>query len=407
MKRDRIQFAAMTLAAAVFFGGVSPEAATAESEAAASPGAEATADTRTLMREMFGAFARLVHHTGDPEAFASRAAREEIVRSLQLLQRNAGRLEGHVGHGSLTSAHEAVGRSFTRNVATALDRYIVGQYESARFLTDQLVENCFACHTKLPASHRFEFGAQLLAEEPIASLPPDRKARLAVAARQFDTALELLEAYLADPQNSAVDVALSGAFESYLKIDLRVRGDRSRAIRTFEAFRTRTDLPFYLRGEIDAWLEALRTLDPAAPPGNRLSSARKLVETARAVTAYPGDRRGLVHFVVASRWLYEHASGAELSREERAETLLWLGLCEVHVASSLWVSEAEGFLESAIHTAPESGFAREAYGVLEAVYVEGYTGSAGTHLPPEVERRLASLRERVGLEAATEEITEP
>jgi len=54
--------------------------------------------------------------------------------------------------------------------------------------------------------------------------------------------------------------------------------------------------------------------------------------------------------------------------------------------------------------APGTVHARTAYTILEAVFVEGYSGSGGTHLPPEVERRLASLRDL--LEAAPERAAE-
>jgi len=361
-------------------------------------------ETRALMHEIFAAFATLVRHTDDAEAFASLGEREEIVRSLQTLQRNAERLEQHAARGGLSAAHAPVGRSLTEDVARALDRFIVGHFESARFLSAQLVENCFACHTKLPSDHRFASGAQLLAREPIASLPVEQRALLAVAARQFETALELDEALIGDPGRSPVEIALSGAFERYLKVALRVRGDRERALRTLTAFRERPSLPLYLQAEVGEWIEMLRQLDPDGPDGERLARARERVEAARLRTAYPGDRRGLVNFVVASRWLHEHMAGGDLGREERAETLLWLGLCEIHISSSLWVSEAEWFLESAVRTAPGTVHARTAYTILEAVFVEGYSGSGGTHLPPEVERRLASLRDL--LEAAPERAAE-
>jgi len=356
--------------------------------AGASP-AEAD-DTRALMREIFAAFATLVQHTDDPEAFASRSERESIVRALQALERSAHQLERHGG--VLNESHRPVGRSLTDDVQQALDAFIVGQYESARFLSAQLVESCFACHSKLPADHRFEAGARLLASEPAASLPPERRALLATAARQFDEALRLLEVYLLEPGNPAVEIALSGAFEAYLKLALRVRSDRARALRTLRTFREREDLPLYLEAEVGAWIESLEALDLAAPEGARLARAREQIEAARLLTAYPGDRRGLVQFVVASRWLHQHLDGGELAPEALAETFLWLGLSEVHIGSSLWVSEAESFLERAIRAAPETVHARTAYTVLEAVFLEGYTGSGGTHLPPEVERRLSELR---------------
>jgi len=347
-------------------------------------------DTRALMHEIFAAFATLVRHVEDPEAFASPEAREDIVGSLRALERNAQRLETHGG--PVSAAHRPVGESLVSDAARALDALTLGQFESARFLSAQLVEDCFACHSKLPTHHRFAHGAELLESPAVASLPPERKALVAVAARQFETALSLLESYMADPRHPAVEIALSGAFESYLKVALRVLGDRDRALRTLTAFRGRSEVPVYLDSELSSWIETLRELDPAEPTDRLLARARDQIEQARMLVQYPGDRRGLVHFVVASRWLHQSLEGRTPGREELSETMLLLGLCEIHISSSRWVSEAESFLAGAIRAAPEGASARTAYGTLEAVYLEGYTGSGGTHLPPMVERRLSSLR---------------
>jgi len=359
------------------------------------PGGAAEPDeTRALMHEIFAAFATLVRHVEDPDAFASHGAREAIVRSLRVLERDAEQLETHGG--PVTAAHRPVGGSLAADVASALDAFTLGEFETARFLSAELVEDCFACHSKLPSHHRFAHGAELLESPEVASLPAERKALVAVAARQFETALSLLESYMADTRHSAVEIALSGAFEGYLKLALRVLGDRDRALRTLSDFRARSDVPIYLDAELKGWIVTLRALDPRMPSDRLRARAREEIEQARRLTRYPGDRRGLVHFVVASRWLHQSLAGHAVAREELSETMLLLGLCEIHISSSPWVSEAEDLLEAAIRAAPESEHARTAYATLEAAYLEGYTGSGGTYLPPKIERRLSSLRALLG-----------
>ncbi len=53
--------------------------------------------------------------------------------------------------------------------------------------------------------------------------------------------------------------------------------------------------------------------------------------------------------------------------------------------------QAEFYLESAIRTAPGGPFARTAYALLEQEILADYSGSAGDHLPAEVQGRLTGL----------------
>jgi hypothetical protein len=59
------------------------------------------------------------------------------------------------------------------------------------------------------------------------------------------------------------------------------------------------------------------------------------------------------------------------------------------------MSETKFFLETAIRPAPQSVHARKAYAFLEEYVLVGYTGSAGLHLPADIQARLAELRRLV------------
>jgi hypothetical protein len=56
------------------------------------------------------------------------------------------------------------------------------------------------------------------------------------------------------------------------------------------------------------------------------------------------------------------------------------------------VTETPFFLEMAIRLDPRSPLAAKAYELLNASILAAYTGSAGVHLPHEVEEYLEGLR---------------
>jgi hypothetical protein len=74
-----------------------------------------------------------------------------------------------------------------------------------------------------------------------------------------------------------------------------------------------------------------------------------------------------------------------------AEAYYWLGVAESHIESSYWFSLADQYLETAIRLAPGEPFAANALALLRQRTVEGYTGSAGTNIPPDVQARLDEL----------------
>jgi hypothetical protein len=343
------------------------------------------------MHAIFGAFATLVSRADDPDVFEDPSHHDEILAALRAMDAHLKTLEG--GGGPLTAAHLSARRSLSQDVAASIDAFVTGRYEGARFVVGQMTESCFACHTKLPSDHAFDLGARLLESEPVAGMTLGQRAMIAVAARQFDAALELHEQLLVDPHYPPVEIALSGALESYLKLALRVADEPERARQNLGAFRKRPDVPRYLASEIDAWVAALGQSEPEGPTA--VARAREWIRRGLGLTVYPGDRRGLVPFVMASRELHRGLREPPEDPSARAEIFYWLGICEIHITPSLWLSEAEDFLEESIRTAPQSEHADRAYETLEAVWIEGFTGSGGTHLPVEVERRLGALRELV------------
>lgn len=355
--------------------------------------AEQRAETREVMRGIFAAFSTLVSRSQDPARFSAPAQRAEIAAALAALAERTHDLDAHPG--SLNPAHRSVQRSLADDVKMARQAYAEGFFEAARFRVQQMAEDCFACHSKLPSGQPFDLGAQLIDSPAAREMPAERRALLAVAARQFETALGLYEALFRDPTHSATEIALSGAFESYLKVALRVSGARDRALAALGAFLERSDVPRYLQDELGVWVETLREAPPAdasLPPAERLARARQWIREGQLRTSYPGDGRGVVHFMLASQLLNLQLDRDDGAPRELAEVFYLLGLCEIQISPSLWVSEVEDFLESAIRAAPDTTYARQAYTTLEAVYTRGFTGSDGTYIPPDVELRLATLR---------------
>jgi hypothetical protein len=345
------------------------------------------------MQQIFQALTTVFPLSLSETTFQAPEHRQTIRTALTTLATQATQLEQH-GRGSIP-AFDFLRRALISDAQDVLRRFDHGEYEAAQFILHRLTDNCFACHAKLPPPQHSRLGERFMASSQIASLSLQERARLAVATRQFDTALTLYETLFQATITSASDIGLRGAFEEYLLVAIRVQDDVMRPIIALQKFLQRPDVPPFLRQQLLDWLDAFHGLASTEPDGETLSRARTLIQVGQRRNRFPADRRGLVHFVVASGLLHRYLDAHQADPTQVAEAYYLLGITESYVSRTLWHAQTEFFLETAIRSAPTSSYAREAFAFLENYLITRYTGSSGLHLPPEVQRHLTELRQVV------------
>ncbi len=346
-----------------------------------------TERTRARMREIFASI-QLLLPLSVRGGFDDPAEREGVTRALEALAADAQLLARHAGEDD--PARRFLGRSLAADATNALERFREGRNESAAFLVQQASENCVACHTKLQSPSDSPLTEHFVDDSALAVLRPEERARLQLATRQFDEALATFEALF-----SAKDVhpsAMLGPLTDYLVTSIRVKSDYERPIPVLVRFAKRPDLWMQLRGDVEQWIRDLRDLRPLGEAPAELAAARQLVEQARASDPFGSDQRPLVRAIVASSLLHRWLAEGEHSTAEQAEALTLLGITEMRIDDTFWLSQAEFYLETAIRRAPGTPTAVRAYELLEAETIASYTGAAGIDLPKSLRERLAELR---------------
>ena len=320
---------------------------------------------------------------GDFEA----PANERIVSgALDMLDRSTAQLEQHGASGDVGFAHLA--RSLSIDARDIRLRHDARYSREARYLVQNLTETCVACHSRLPAASA-PLSEAFVRDIAVVALPLEQRAKLAYATRQFDVALDQYEVLLASYEISASDLDLGGHVDDYLELAIRVQRDLPRAASALEEFARRDDLSPVLRQEVPSWIAALSHLTSGEGPDSPIAAARALVTSGEA--QIKSDRHALVEHFEASGLLHRALEG-ELPREERAEAYYLLGRIETRIGRS-WLSEAEAYLETAIRLAPGEPIAADAYQLLDEYLVAGYSGSGGTHVPPDIRTKLDRLRQ--------------
>jgi tetratricopeptide (TPR) repeat protein len=322
----------------------------------------------------------------DEERFDDPANERLVGNALAVLDQSSKGLERH-------GASEDVGfallaRTLSIEARDVRLRYDTGHRREARYLIQTMTETCVACHSRLPSGNAPRSDA-FVREVAVLDLPIEQRAKLAYATRQFDAALDLYEQMLRSKEFSANDLDMGGYLDDYLELAIRVRRDLERPAATMEQFAGRDDLTPVLRGDVSSWITALRDLAGREPATDPIAAARELVAGDGA--QIEADRVALVQHLYASGQLHR-ALATGLARPERAEAYYLLGLIETRIGRTYWLSQAEAYLETAIRLAPGEPIAADAYALLDEFLVAGYSGSGGTHVPPDIQAKLDRLR---------------
>jgi hypothetical protein len=322
------------------------------------------------------------------DTFAASENRAELRAALRELARNASALELHRTEDS--PGFRFFSRRLADDAAEISKRFSAGSTDEARFLLNQVVDDCAGCHARLPDPRERTLGVPLTAS--LERVPPRVRAKLLVATRQFDAALDSYEALFASRESSLSQLDFEGALEDYLNVALRVRGDLARAERTLAALQARGDAPPYLAPLLAGWRAALAELAPVAQRAT-LVDARGVLGRAAALRRYPADRSALVHDLIASSLLHRALARGFASPDETAEATYLLGIAELRSDPARSLPQAEAYLEAAIRAQPGGDIARDAYALLEEQTLLAWMGSGGLDLPPDVGAWLGELRE--------------
>ena len=347
-------------------------------------------ETRQRMQPIFEAVRLLFPLSLDQERFNDPALRDRILASLQLLESSSGDLASHGQERGASFAF--LSRSLSIDARDVHQRYEEGHVREARFLVQQLVETCVACHSRLPSEQSSGLSSQFSSNLEQADLPLDQRAKLEYATRQFDRAVVTYEALLASPDFSPTTLDLMGHIDDYLELSIRVRGEYERPARTLSSFGKRDEVSPALAGEVKHWIRSLREIEKRKPAPKALEEARLLVADAGDAQRFRDERDALVYYLQAGSVLHRYLEDQPTDPDDVATAYYMMGVIETRVGQSFWLSQAEVFLETAIRTAPSSDVAVKSYDLLEEFMVAGYTGSGGAQVPPDIQAKLDELQ---------------
>lgn len=358
----------------------------------------ADSETRHIMKNVADSLEVLLPLSLDGDKFLSPANRETVDRNLAKLADSAGALAEHGASGSLD--FELLASAFARAAKRLREDVREMQPSEARYILVDLTQHCVACHSRQSADRDFPLSAALnkyLSEQPLDEV---ERARLQVALRQFEGAMDTWEMVLSDPTVQPVDMAVDGDFVEYLTVAVRVEKAYRRAVRHLQTVAAREDTPFYLRRRLQSWVRDLESLEHDKDRAPSMADARKVFLRPDSRPGLAWNDSGLVSDLALSASLRELVSSTDgdVTPEDLAEAYYMLGVLEARTTGLYSaLPNMERFWEAAIRTAPDSPYAVEAYALLEEYAATTFSGDLPFERTDETFARLAELRSLIGI----------
>lgn len=288
---------------------------------------------KTAMRGAFDSLTTLIWLTSGPLTPEQTA---DVKRELSALEKVPHALKG----AQLTREPGlgAVSSLFAQYVTQTRTRLEFGDRDAVRYRVRTLASLCFACHSREQVPADFSDAEQRFSQ---LRLSPLERARVLAATRQFDLALTSYRQVLDGPPDHP---DFARALEESLVVLVRVKGDAAATLTLLDAV-TKLPLREPQRVLVSSWRTDVKAWQ-AEPKRLEELQREELVKACSALVASRGDVPLLRASAALTRALPLDASKCA----ERFEERLTLG----------------------------------------------FTGSSGTHIPPDEQRRLDELRALAG-----------
>jgi tetratricopeptide (TPR) repeat protein len=350
-------------------------------------------EVKGSMQQMFNSLLNLQPFLASPEKFSNPKNSEIIRKDLNRLATFK-----HVFPNEMKNEEPgifAISRMFHETIEDARERFKKGNYDYSRHRLRTATAFCFSCHSRVPSEKNFE---DLQKRVEASQLTTFEKADVFAATRQFDKALKAYTDLLTVAPKTSMDVVeYTRSLRRALSITVRVKQNPKETLELIDSVTQRKDVPEFIlrlaqqwRKDAQYWMDD-KVTDKKMPPEELVDKAKKLIERAEKLQSFPADENGDISYLRASNYLHEALDESPQSKS-RTEALYLLGVAYSALQDpTLWDLDRLYF-ESCIREAPHADFAKKCYQRFSEKVYMGYTGSAGTFIPDDEQRRLEELR---------------
>ena len=340
----------------------------------------------------------------DPAYFGAPANRQHIRDEIAELER----VSKNVTHSSAIKTSDPtlsfLSKGFQDEVHRSKEAFDQGHVEYARGNLLNVTSYCIECHTRSGNGPSFQSSE---VEKTLKNLKPLDRGEYMLAMRQFDAALkefnQVINKGVADGNNFFdLDRAISLA----LSITVRFQESPENSIKVVNTIIGASHMPYYLKTTAQVWKQSLQDWkkEPKKAKKDPLKLSRELVAKAHAKQQSRDDRAGDIEMMRVQALLHPLLA-TEKEPNRLGEVLFLTGIASEAIRDSAMGSLHEDYYEVCIRKVPHTDWSAKCYHRYEESVLMGYTGSAGTSVPEDVQKKMDDLQKMAlpaGASAPTE-----
>ncbi len=283
---------------------------------------------------------------------------------------------------------------FSEDTKAAYRAIKAGNIEYGKNRLRTVTAYCIACHTRHDKGPNFPvFPLDPRSEK----LAPEELAALYVATRQFDKGLDSFEALIKDKEFAKTKpFEWEHSVRNALALSVRVKNDPDSAKKVVTAALASPILPDYTRGYLTKWQKAIESWKSESRKKIEgetalLKEMRRLLGEAKSAQVFPVDRSAEVQYLRAQSVAHDLLRQAK-SAKVKAEGLLTVGIVTEYLNNYVIWPMQEPYYDACVRQVPHTDLAMQCYERFEESTYLGYTGSAGTMIPEDVQVVVAELK---------------
>ncbi|MFN8945250.1 MAG: hypothetical protein ACK5WZ_11590 [Pseudobdellovibrionaceae bacterium] len=283
---------------------------------------------------------------------------------------------------------------FQSNLKSARSSFKKGRLDHARFLLLNTTSYCIECHTRTQAGPHF-VGASL--SDTLTKLDPIEKVEYLISVRQYDDALKTIETTIIE-QNKLPLFGAEKLVRYGLAITVKYLNNPDAALKLLELSGAAKNLPYFVKDDLQQWKKSVQIWKKEEGKSKIdsvtqiMTQAQKLITSAEEINSKQRSSNAGHVEILRANALLTGGFQKKPDQKQTAKMLYLVGQTYQMIPDHLLWTLHESFYASCIQRVPHSPQAKECYKAYEESIIMGYSGSSGTHLPPEVMTELNDLR---------------
>ena len=253
---------------------------------------------------------------------------------------------------------------------------------------------CVSCHSQLSTDGaKNAFGSALTAAGRESFGSDYAYGNYLFLVRRFDDSEKYLTMAIERALQESRTSELYASYRRIISIHTKISFNHVKAKSFVDKQLTYPKLPVLGKTMLLAWKNSLIPWASFEP--SKLESIDQFIKTYLSPLEEVKEQTGtgdnditlLIASGILSKYLNDYPQASNT-----AEILYWLSIAERRLSSTYFFTLSDLYLKDCVKLYPKTSFAKKCYGLYEENINFGYSGSAGTDIPPEEKKELVKLR---------------